>query len=489
MAHPTSQQSCPPTPRRRQFLQTCSTLALLSGRLSAQDANTATNGLVTLTPRVRPEITTRVVYSMQLEGKLSTPSTSGLSEFPLKAQGNFEFDQRQYPTASDSLLSRRASRRYSLARTTTTVGRDPERPTTLPPQSSLIHLYGKDTQLVQLSPEVRLTRPQVDLLQFACDPLAATGLLPTRQLSGSGESWNVDPWVFAMLTGVDAFITQSVTCTLRQLTPAEALIDFQCTGQGAVAGAATEITLRGTLTFGREAGLIRSLSATMQEKRSASAVNAGLNVNATIEWSQEVATPATTLPDEIPATFPEERQLLLTLVTPWRLLLLHNRNWHVFHETADLVILRLLDNGSLIAQCNLAPAAQLSAGKFTSEEEFVADVERRISDRQGQIVSSTVESDVGGWRIHHVQATSIIKPPQNASQPAPQSPSASTNPPAPTNQTIFWDYYLCSARSGEQYSLLFSHANDDTARFQGAPEQLLKTMTLRSTRPRPALPR
>jgi len=472
---------------RRDFLLACGVFALLPELTTGQDSTAQPDDAISLTPVIHTELTTSIRYSMRLEGTLSTPSASGTSSFKLKAQGDFEFEQRQFASGHDGSHTLRAARRYNVARTATTVGKDPERQAALPLQSNLVYLYGKDSQLLQLSPDVRLTRPQVDLLQFACDPLPANGLFPSRQLTNSGESWNADTWVLAMLTGVDAFITQTVTCKLEKLTPAEAIIAFDCQGQGAVSGAATDITLKGTLAFQRTEGMIRSLSAVMTEKRSASSVSAGLDVTAKIDWSQQITQPVTKLPEDIPAQFPAERQLLLTLVTPWRLLLLHNRDWHVFHETADLVILRMLLNGSLIAQCNLAPAAQLSPGKFTAEDEFLADVETKITARQGQIVRSTVESDVGGWRIHHVQATTLIATDQQ--QPKSQQPPETIAGQASKAQTVVWDYYLCSARSGEQYSLLFSHSEEDAVLFNGVPDQFLKTMTIRSARPRPALPR
>lgn len=475
------QPRSPVSSGRRNFLLACGAVALLPEFSRGQDSPAKPDEPITLTPVIRPNITTTIRYSMRLEGKLATPSASGTSEFPLKAQGDFDFEQRQFPSGEDGAFTLRAARRYNVAQTATTVGKDPERKSALPAQSNLVYLYGKDGQLFQYSPEIRLTRPQVDLLQFACDPLAVSGLFPSRQLTNSGETWNADTWVLAMLTGIDAFITQTVICKLEQLTPTEALIAFDCQGQGAVSGAATDITLKGTFTYQRTEGMVRRLSAVMKEKRSASSVSTGLDVTARIEWSQDVAEPATKLPDTLPPQFPEERLLLLTLVTPWRLLLLHNRNWHVFHETADLVILRMLHNGSLIAQCNVAPAAQLSPGKFTAEDEFLADVERKITARQGQITRSTVESDVGGWRIHHVQATTLVATSQQ--QPA------QADGQAPKAQTVVWDYYLCSARSGEQYSLLFSHSEEDALLFNGVPDQFLKTMTIRSARPRIALPR
>jgi hypothetical protein len=168
----------------------------------------------------------------------------------------------------------------------------------------------------------------------------------------------------------------------------------------------------------------------------------------------------------MPDAMPDERRLLLTLATPWRVLLLHNRNWHIFHETSELVMLRMLHNGTLLAQCNIASAPLMAAGKYTSEEDYVADVERAIKDRAGRITASNVTSDQNGWRIHHVQATGEAN-----------------------KKALIWDYYLCSTKSGEQISLVFSHAEEDKRNFAGVPDQMLQSLTIRSVRPKIALPR
>jgi hypothetical protein len=126
----------------------------------------------------------------------------------------------------------------------------------------------------------------------------------------------------------------------------------------------------------------------------------------------------------------------------------------------------MLHHGALLAQCNIASAPLMAAGKFTSEQDYLADVERALKDRAGRIVASNVTPDQNGWRIHHVQAGGEAN-----------------------KKTLIWDYYLCSTKSGEQISLVFSHAEEDNRSFTGVPDQMLQSLTIRSVRPKIALPR
>jgi hypothetical protein len=235
----------------------------------------------------------------------------------------------------------------------------------------------------------------------------------------------------------------------------------------------------------------------MNENRSAGPVSPGLKVKASISWTQDPAEADAQLSALIPAGFPESGRLLLTLVTPWRLVLLHDRRWHVFQETADLVILRMLTNGALTAQCNLAAAPQMPAGRFTEEGRFLSEIEQKISPWKGAIVDSSVESDRQGWRVHHVRAEAEVQPAvagaalsSNAEANRAGQVAASTSPGEKRSlQSIVWDYYLCTAKSGEQFSMVFSHAAEDTAAFSGVPDQFLSRMSIRTVRPGIPLPR
>jgi hypothetical protein len=169
---------------------------------------------------------------------------------------------------------------------------------------------------------------------------------------------------------------------------------------------------------------------------------------------------------ELPESIPDERRLLLTLITPWRIALLHDRDWHVFHETQDMVMLRMVRDGSLLAQCNLSLAPQVAAGRFTEETRYLEEVNQALTERGGRVLSSKVIPDRNGWRMHQVTAAGEA-----------------------SGKVLIWDYVLCTAAGGEQVSLVFSHAEEDAAALDGVIDRMLDSLTLRTNRPKVALPR
>lgn len=272
----------------RQVIIAAGIAMLLMGKTSADDTSVVSDGDagILLTEPADPARVTHVTYSLEIKGTLSTPSATGNTDWDLNSSAKFEFDQRRFPSDAAGPLAIRATRYFQEARTSSVVGKDHKNAVLLPVQSRLIHIHGGEMQLLQLSPEVRLTRPQLDLLQFPCDPLAVTGLLPGRSLKAKTEKWNADDWVVPMLAGIDASVMQSATCEIKLVTDQEAVILFQCDGTGAITGSPTEVSLRGEMIIDRNASLITQLKATMTEKRGAGTVSPGLNVTADIYWTQ-----------------------------------------------------------------------------------------------------------------------------------------------------------------------------------------------------------
>lgn len=467
---------------RRQFLGTA------VGAVAAVAVTDGVFGALSEEILLRPVMdqkATRIRYSMHVEGTLTATSPSGSRDFTLKSDATFDFRQRQFKSDSAGPFALRAAREFLTAQSETTVGGEKAAPVVLPQQSKLVHVFGQDNSLVQLSPEVRMTRQQLDLLEFPCDPLAVQGLLPIRALQSSSEKWNTDTWVVPMVIGIDATASQTTTCWLKSVSEADAVIVFESKATGADTGAGTDSSFIGEMVFNRKAGRITKLMATLREKRTPGPVSRGINVTARIEWTQEADEQETSLPATMPQESPGDRQLLLTLTTPWRLLMLHDRYWHVVDQTTDGMMLRKVVNGSLVGQCNLRTAAQVAAGSFTSEDAFLSEIEPAVIQRSGTIRLTKVTKAETGWRLHHVQATGKVQ-----SNTPPVTEQTSGQPvPAKREETIIWDYYLCTATTGEQFSLVFSHAESDATLFDDSAAQMLSSLTIRSARPKVALPR
>jgi len=419
----------------------------------AQDSNEAP-----LAVRIDSTRATSVQASVKITGHLMTPSAAGIRKWDLNSNGTFDYVQRQFPTELSGPLALRAVRQYSNASTETQVGKQHTTKSSLPKAQALIHFRGSDSGL-QAAPTVRqLTRRQHDLLQMPCDPLPCSGLLPSRDVT-VGDKWNCNDWVLPRLTGLEAITEQTLTCTLVSRNDNQATVGFEGTASGAVAGSAGSVSLKGTLVLDVVSQLVTSLNCDITEKRSAGPVSPGLDVNVDLEWSQAV-TDSTELPVEMDESLFAKR---FRLPTPWRIEFSHSSDWHVFNQTDSVMMLRQIRDGALISQCNISKGVVMPPGQHTSDADFLADINADIPAGGGSVIAEETIRDDNRWRVRHVQTRGSI-----------------------SDVEIIRDCYLCSAASGEQFSLMFSHSAGDDKVFGDEADSWLNS--LRLTRRRPALP-
>ena len=444
------------------WLRVGSCVVLLLTATIAAEENSGVPGddgiAASLSVRIDPGLVTLFECHVTINGTLITPAAEGVRQWELDSRADFRFLQRQLPSKLRGPVALQAIRKYSQASTITRVGRDHETNTTLPEANSLVYVRGTDDGLNAAAAAQPLSRGEFDLLQMPCDPLPCASLLPSRAVT-VGEKWNTDAWVLPRLAGLEAATDHSLSCELKSLEGDVAQIYFVGTARGAVLGSASAVELVGTLKLDTNSRLVTELKCEMKEKRSAGPISPGLNASVSIDWTQTVVD-ARKIPSEIDESWFDHP---LSLKTPWRLIFHHSKEWHIFNQTSQVIMLRQIRDGALISQCNISAGVAMPPGQHTPDADFRSDVESAIRARGGQIVGEdTVRTD-NEWRIRHVQASGNI-----------------------SDLEIVWDYYLCTAASGDQFSLLFSHSANDTKSFGDEPDRLLSSLSL--ARRRPALP-
>ena len=428
-------------------------LSLLSGTVASADESpdpVQAGSEIPLSVRTDPDRVTRFECQVTITGTLTTPSSDGVRQWDFESHADLKFAQRQLPTELAGPHSFQAVRRYSLATVNFHVGEDHHTRTALPRSNSLIHIRGSDSGLHAAAAAHPLSRGQFDLLQMPCDPLHCSALLPTRDVQ-VGEKWNTDYRGLPRLAGLEAVADQSLSCELESLEGELARIQFAGSGDGAVFGSACAVELAGSLTLNTNSRLVTEFRCQLKEKQSVGPVRPGLDAVVDVVWSQAEIDGANIPTDLNERLFDRP----LALQTPWRLVFNHSREWHVFNQNDRLVKLRQVRDGDLIAQCYISPGVVMPPGQHTSDVDFRSDVQTAISARSGTVISEVTTRDDGQWRIRHVQASGSVG-----------------------ETEIVWDYYLCTAASGDQFSLMFSHSKGDNDAFGDEPHQILSSLVL-----------
>jgi hypothetical protein len=352
----------------------------------------------------------------------------------LKAEATLKYRERRLPGAGRESAALRSVRYFEEAdasievsqQTTSSRLRDARR---------LIVAEGRRDGVLSYSSAGPLTYNELQLLRVPGDSLAAVALLPPKEVE-PGEKWRADSWVVQMLTATEAVLKSDLSCELVSVESGVAKVSFTGNVEGATDGASATVGVTGHYLFDIAKKHLKHLELTQTEKRSVGPVSPGMDVTAKMVLDRaptNIAAPLDdALLDKVPLE-PEPARLLLSFASPWDARFFYERQWHVFHQTEQLAVLRLLDKGSLIAQCNISRIPPAAPGKHTPETQFQNDIKTALGEKLKSIVKAEELPRNDKRFVYRVTAEGV------------------------TNDVpMHWIYYLCADPSGRQMAFVFA---------------------------------
>lgn len=406
---------------------------------------------------------------VQVSGQLKTAAGGGKT-IPLKlnADAQYRFFERRLSGTGRDAETLRAVRLYRFANNEAEVasvdapdGAAPKKSTLkLPETRHLIVAQGRREGPFLYSTTATLTYDQLDLLRTPGDSLPLLSLLPREEVA-PGDSWKPESWAVQMLCGIEAMTKGEITCKLEEANAALARVTFTGGADGATLGATTTVKLTGEFTFDRIAKLIAKARITQSENRSIGAVMPGLEVTANVALERSLAdgaSEASLLDDKAAAAIPLEpaAEMQFLRFESWGLRFYHDRSWYQFHQTNDVAVFRMMEQGSLIAQANVSPIPAAATGGHTSEEKFQTDIQQSLGKRlKGITKSERLQPRNANDRRFLFRVTA-----EGEADGVPMT----------------WFYHLCAAPTGQQVSLVFAVETKNLEKFNNRDLGLVRLL-------------
>jgi len=198
-----------------------------------------------------------------------------------------------------------------------------------------------------------------------------------------------------------------------------------------------------------------------KENRGISQVAAGFNV--TVRFQMNVT------PEATPPQLAEEKLAGLGLEpTPelsqlryespesrWQIT--YDRRWYLNSNDRDNALLKLVCEGAMTAQCNIASLARRDADKLVSLEDFQNDVRQASGKDFGEFVEAKQSVDSAGHRVLRVVVNGVVRA-KSAEAP------------------IRWIYYHVADRQGRQVALTFTVEQEGLERFAEADRAMVDSL-------------
>lgn len=345
----------------------------------------------------------RVRVSLDVQGTLVAPAgRETIVRQPITVAGRFDFVET--PAAPDESAVGRLFSEATAAITVDGIRHE----SVLGADVRRILVTRQGTAAVPSVPDTFLTRQERDLLDIPFDPLLTDGLRAEGAVA-VGTAWQVPADVAAGLLAIDTIETGSIEATLDGIDELQARVVFHGIVDGAVDGVPTHVVIDGTCTVPaapdissdetslryRLDGRPAQVTVTLRERRQASHVAAGFEVEARVATTRTADDGPTPAIGQSAATRRRRGvggpDLLWHLDGESRFDLVHDVRWREVEQAGGVLVLRYVDLGALVAQCSitaLPPAGTVPptieevqrdirrslAGQFERFEEVSADV-------------------------------------------------------------------------------------------------------------------
>lgn len=399
--------------------------------------------------------TSQVEVLLEVGGDLSLQDEKEkrLQTLKMSVVGTMVYNEKLLtpPAASDT----RSVRQYRRGEAVIKIDQGMTKPR-LRDERRLVGVACGETAPVLYSVGGALSRDELDLIEVPACSLLVDRLLPARQVA-PGDEWQHADNLIGQLLNLDAVSETKVVSKFKEVSATAAQLEIAGTVRGANGGVTTEIELKGRYKFDLEKQRITWLALLVKEKRGIGSVAPGVDVTARLQMKVTPNSGCPELTDDALAGIPLDQEKQMTLLecesAEGKYRLTHERDWHLVSETPKTVVLRLVDRGELLAQCNASALAPTPAGKRLTLEKFQEDVQKSLDKHFEQFVSSGESTNSAGHHVCKVVAVGKVE-----------------------ELPIQWNYYLVSDTHGNQVVLSFTLERELVDRFAQQDESLVATL-------------
>jgi hypothetical protein len=402
----------------------------------------------------RPGQLTRVEAQLEVGGDLRFNNGEKIVTRPLAVKATLVYDEKQL--AEDG-QPRRAVRHYDQAEAVIQVDESGLKPR-LRDQRRLIVAAQRDGRVVLFSPEGPLTRDELDLIDIAGGTLTLDQLLPAEPVA-LGDKWPQDEAAIEALLDLDAIARCEVESVLSDVKDGLAEVTLAGAVQGATEGVATELQIKARYYFHLKARRIVGLTLAIQEKREIGHVGPGLDVVAKLRLKIVPLDSSETLSDAALADVATDavpaRERLEHTAASDGFRFLCDRRWYVTGDERDLIVLRMVERGDLIAQCNISPVAPRSPERRISLAQYQIEVKHTLGDDFGRVLSVGQWTDQAGQLVYRVTVGGEVN-----------------------GLPIEWRYYLIHHPDGRRVALAFTVEAELAERLGTSDRELVNSLVL-----------
>jgi hypothetical protein len=266
---------------------------------------------------------------------------------------------------------------------------------------------------------------------------------------------------------IDTVYSGGLKATIKERSAKGTAVQLQGEIEGAINGAPTSITVEGHYdwdTRDNSAGNVSMLHVVIKESRDVTYIAPGIDVEAVIEMSsrsQKMSRPrvVTASSSGVVSRYGRSRRGPGKPGFRWacdpynRYDVVYEKNWKIIEEGGEYLMMRFVDQGTLVGQVTLTPLPPQSEVLTLSDLEN--DIEETLGEQFGHLVSASTLSRDDGTTIMRVASVGEAD-----------------------NLPFHWIHYHLRTVGGQRLSIAFVIESRHLARFSEADRQYVDGVDL-----------
>ncbi|MCA9194313.1 MAG: hypothetical protein KDB03_21235 [Planctomycetales bacterium] len=318
-------------------------------------------------------------------------------------------------------------------------------------------LQERDGRMQQYSDTAEILNYQeVELLSSPINTAVLDLLLPTVPAKPN-QRWNLSAGDAAKIFNLDAVHLCEISAHIVKVDGAEAVMELEGNLEGSANSVHTKLQVTGNFRakLGRQCTLVTWVGAVIHEQRDVSQSEPGFDITARVRLirAEESESPIQITYDQLIAKSREDestRWLSRFSSEAGAFSLLADRKWSFYVNGGEESILRLVENNSVIAQCNVSRLSKMPSGTQITLEGFQSDIQQSLSTNFGEILEARETVTSSKLRcLRGVVMGTIDEVP------------------------IQWIYAHVSDDTGRRMAIVFTLAADKVDRLAGSDEQIV----------------
>jgi hypothetical protein len=285
---------------------------------------------------------------------------------------------------------------------------------------------GAGTNVEIASIKSTLLQSELELIDSPADPLTHAGLLNKKQIK-TGDEWTPKSDALAKFLNVRQVTKSDVELHAKKVDADSARLYLKGSLTAEVGDVETEMKVSGIVIVDMKKRLVSTLKMSIEEKRGQGQIAPGFDGQTIIDIriSDNNSTPKLANSQLTQLTQGRKiRQRLLWSSRAGFFEMAYDPRWKMITSDQEAAVLRFLENGTLMAQCNVVLLPKRPADKPITLDGYKQQVRKIVeSDKNAKLISATQKTTDNGntaicvavsgiedgvavqWNYYHVAAT------------------------------------------------------------------------------------